>query len=348
MDCLETIPAISADLDGRILTSSTAEATSTKVETVKTRVGLFTNDVELLDSFQGNSVVDVVEPYVIEKSPDGQFSVSQSEHMEVEEMEDEDNQFLSSSVSQSENMEVEEMEDGSNQFLSSNVRLLGRSDQQLEGQTKTNSTKGLKGNKGKQFENVQEIGKDLASHTMLESKILQDGPVLKLKISRCKLSPRQGNNTEVLLSQKRVSPRKNVSELEELPLTKQTQGHSVKQLKPSTCKEKNLRSNNRSLQRKLSLSCPNYDALWTPPAKRSRQSSVDSECDRYRELRDRNNEASRKSRQNRKARECEMKETAAKLERENQSLKIKADEMERLVKKLREALLEAVMKTKKA
>nr|CAD7201985.1 unnamed protein product [Timema douglasi] len=91
--------------------------------------------------------------------------------------------------------------------------------------------------------------------------------------------------------------------------------------------------------------------------KRSRQSissgdelgefSPGSGCFRYRELRDRNNEASRKSRLNRKAREEEMKEQSDKLEKENHSLRIKAEEMERLVKKMREALLEAVIKSKK-
>ncbi|CAG2062576.1 unnamed protein product, partial [Timema podura] len=75
--------------------------------------------------------------------------------------------------------------------------------------------------------------------------------------------------------------------------------------------------------------------------------SPGSGCYRYRELRDRNNEASRKSRLNRKAREEEMKEQSDKLEKENHSLRIKAEEMERLVKKMREALLEAVIKSKK-
>jgi hypothetical protein len=318
LDWPDTILPISADHDGRIPTACTVEANSTNVEPVMTEDEPFTNDVELLDSFQDDLAVNVVKPFVIEKSPDGQCNVSQSEHMEVE---DEDNQFLSSSV-----------------------KLLGKSDQQFEGQTKTNVIKGFKGNK--QFHNVQETRKDLASHTTLESKILQDGSVLKLKISKRKLSAGEGSNTKVLLSQKRVSPRKNVSQLEGLPLSRQTRGHSVKQLNPSPSKEKNICSNNRSLQRKLS-SRSTVDVPWTPPSKRSRQSSVDSESDRYRELRDRNNEASRKSRQSRKVREGEMKETAAKLERENQSLKIKADEMERLVKKMREALLEAVMKTKK-
>ncbi|XP_075230889.1 uncharacterized protein LOC142329880 isoform X2 [Lycorma delicatula] len=72
--------------------------------------------------------------------------------------------------------------------------------------------------------------------------------------------------------------------------------------------------------------------------------SVTSGADRYRELRDRNNEASRRSRLNRKSREMEMKQQAVKLEQENKRLKAKADEMERLVKRLREGLMQLVLK----
>lgn len=72
--------------------------------------------------------------------------------------------------------------------------------------------------------------------------------------------------------------------------------------------------------------------------------SIASTADRYRELRDRNNEASRRSRLNRKSRELEMKEQANKLGEENKRLKAKADEMERLVKRLRATLLQLVVK----
>jgi hypothetical protein len=87
------------------------------------------------------------------------------------------------------------------------------------------------------------------------------------------------------------------------------------------------------------------DEPWISPSKRTKMTSGESH-NRYRELRDKNNEASRKSRQNRKARDYDMKEYAAKLASDNQTLKIKADEMERLVKKVRQALLEAVVKTR--
>jgi hypothetical protein len=87
--------------------------------------------------------------------------------------------------------------------------------------------------------------------------------------------------------------------------------------------------------------------------RRTRKLSVDSDADsiisgsdRYRELRDRNNEASRKSRLNRKQKEVEMIQLAVELEQENAELKTKADSLEKLVKKLREALMSIVL-TKK-
>jgi hypothetical protein len=102
------------------------------------------------------------------------------------------------------------------------------------------------------------------------------------------------------------------------------------------CKKKSSTSCSRSWQRTSSSSVP--DESWTPSSKRLRMSSG---IDRCRERRDRNNEACRKSRLNRKARENEMREVAAKLERENKSLKMKLDAMEQLVMKLTEALLKA-------
>jgi hypothetical protein len=155
----------------------------------------------------------------------------------------------------------------------------------------------------------------------LERKVSQDGPGLKLKIRRIK----PASSTMGLSS------------------PSQTRGCPVEPVLPSACKKKTSSSRSRSRRRTSSSSVA--DESWIPSSKRMRVSSL---IDRYRELRDRNNEASRKSRQNRKARESEMREVAVKLASENQSLKIRADEMERLIKKLREALLEAMMKTKKS
>lgn len=68
------------------------------------------------------------------------------------------------------------------------------------------------------------------------------------------------------------------------------------------------------------------------------------ESEKYRELRNKNNEASRRSRANRKNREVEMREHALKLEAENKRLKVKAEEMEKLVKRLRNCLMQLVLK----
>ncbi len=68
------------------------------------------------------------------------------------------------------------------------------------------------------------------------------------------------------------------------------------------------------------------------------------ESEKYRELRNKNNEASRRSRANRKSREVEMREHAFKLDAENRRLKVKAEEMEKLVKRLRDCLMQLVLK----
>ncbi|XP_014289288.1 uncharacterized protein [Halyomorpha halys] len=64
--------------------------------------------------------------------------------------------------------------------------------------------------------------------------------------------------------------------------------------------------------------------------------------DRYRALRDRNNEASRRSRLNRKQRDLEMRRHKTDLEKKNVELKVKADRMESLVKDMRAILLRTV------
>ncbi|XP_014240486.1 uncharacterized protein LOC106661533 [Cimex lectularius] len=86
-----------------------------------------------------------------------------------------------------------------------------------------------------------------------------------------------------------------------------------------------------------------------PRQKRKRRDSVVSEAsssrdapDKYRELRDRNNEASRRSRYNRKQRDVEMKLMEGKLEKENLHLKTKAERMEKLVVELRAAILKSI------
>ncbi|CAK9823724.1 hypothetical protein ANTRET_LOCUS2010 [Anthophora retusa] len=64
----------------------------------------------------------------------------------------------------------------------------------------------------------------------------------------------------------------------------------------------------------------------------------------YRESREKNNEASRKSRMNKKAKEIEMSNKATELERVNRMLKMKVEELEKLVTTMRSALLRSALK----
>ncbi|XP_043267758.1 uncharacterized protein [Venturia canescens] len=64
----------------------------------------------------------------------------------------------------------------------------------------------------------------------------------------------------------------------------------------------------------------------------------------YRESREKNNEASRKSRQNKKAKENEMMMKANELEKDNRILKMKVDELDKLVTSMRTAILRSAMK----
>lgn len=74
----------------------------------------------------------------------------------------------------------------------------------------------------------------------------------------------------------------------------------------------------------------------------------DSEDDvvlsQYRECREKNNEASRRSRMNKKAKESEMTIRAVELERDNKVLKMKVEELEKLVTSMRNALLRSALK----
>lgn len=64
----------------------------------------------------------------------------------------------------------------------------------------------------------------------------------------------------------------------------------------------------------------------------------------YRETREKNNEASRKSRMNKKAKEMEMAQRASELEKDNRILKMKVEELEKLVTSMRNALLRSALK----
>lgn len=84
--------------------------------------------------------------------------------------------------------------------------------------------------------------------------------------------------------------------------------------------------------------------------KTGRKRYVESDSDElpfavhYRESREKNNEASRKSRMNKKAKETEMAMKAIELERDNRILKMKVEELEKLVTSMRSALLRSALK----
>lgn len=279
-----------------------------KVEPIIEQVEQSPNVAELLDNTVGNAAVKVE---VVEP-----FGVAK--------LDDEQNDSVF------EPMELVEGE--------VNCSLEHRSDQLCDGRTRMNVKNDLKGNKGQQIQKYTETRKGL-----LKSRILQDGTDIRLTSSKVEVSTGQTGSKGVAVPQQRVPPKESGSELRELPLAKRTRGRPAKRALPSTSEVKNeTHTTNRPPRRK---SCPE-DEPWISPSKRIKLTAGEP-CNRYRELRDKNNEASRKSRQNRKARDHEMKEYSAQLASDNQTLKIKADEMERLVKKLRQALLEAVVKTKK-
>ncbi|KAL0881547.1 hypothetical protein ABMA27_001384 [Loxostege sticticalis] len=72
-------------------------------------------------------------------------------------------------------------------------------------------------------------------------------------------------------------------------------------------------------------------------------SNVSAQEMKYRELRDKNNEASKRSRMNRKLKELQMEQLVLDLEDRNQKLKVKADILEEMTKKLKDALMTAIL-----
>lgn len=72
-------------------------------------------------------------------------------------------------------------------------------------------------------------------------------------------------------------------------------------------------------------------------------SSMSNHENKYRELRDKNNEASKRSRMNRKLKELQMEQLADELEERNKKLKVKAEILEEMTKKLKDALMTAIL-----
>ncbi|KAJ0177698.1 hypothetical protein K1T71_006571 [Dendrolimus kikuchii] len=72
-------------------------------------------------------------------------------------------------------------------------------------------------------------------------------------------------------------------------------------------------------------------------------SSVSTQEMKYRELRDKNNEASKRSRMNRKLKELQMEQKVVELEERNKKLKIQVDVLEEMSKKMKDALMSVIL-----
>ncbi|KAL1453053.1 hypothetical protein WDU94_007229 [Cyamophila willieti] len=103
--------------------------------------------------------------------------------------------------------------------------------------------------------------------------------------------------------------------------------------------------------RKRNISCSSTSSSTFSTTKKRRltddEDVLEYESGKYRELRNRNNEASRRSRANRKQREQKMKEYSDRLMSDNVRLKSKAEAMERQVEKFRNCLMKIVLSSKK-
>lgn len=92
---------------------------------------------------------------------------------------------------------------------------------------------------------------------------------------------------------------------------------------------------------------PRGKARGRPPKRTgsvSSNCSKDSDASKYRELRDKNNEASRRSRLKRKLKEQELEDEADALYSRNIKLKAEVEELEKLVTKFREDLFKIMIR----
>lgn len=113
----------------------------------------------------------------------------------------------------------------------------------------------------------------------------------------------------------------------------------------SSRKSERLRSSTEKTYHKVEKNYNRITRREKPPKRRNTDASEDRTFTvHYRESREKNNEASRKSRMNKKAKECEMSTKAIELERDNRILKMKVEELEKLVTSMRSALLRSAMK----
>ncbi|XP_023247178.1 myb-like protein M isoform X2 [Copidosoma floridanum] len=94
--------------------------------------------------------------------------------------------------------------------------------------------------------------------------------------------------------------------------------------------------------RTSSMTSRSSTSSWGKCSKRMHES--DSDDEQYRETREKNNEASRRSRMNKKTKDREMVSRAIELEKNNRILKMKVEELDKLVTSLRNALLRLALK----
>ncbi|KAI5724124.1 hypothetical protein M8J76_015782, partial [Diaphorina citri] len=103
--------------------------------------------------------------------------------------------------------------------------------------------------------------------------------------------------------------------------------------------------------RKRNISCSSTSSSTFSSTKKRRltddEDVLEYESGKYRELRNRNNEASRRSRANRKQREHKMKEYADKLMSDNVRLKTRSEHLEKQVEKFRNCLMQIVLSNNK-
>ena len=122
--------------------------------------------------------------------------------------------------------------------------------------------------------------------------------------------------------------------------------------KTATTASKTLLQERRSMRQRRSRKDSTTSSTTSTSRGRGRKRifQEDSDCDEsdddetYRETREKNNEASRKSRMNKKAKEIEMSKRAVVLEKDNRILKMKVEELEKLVTSMRNALLRSALK----
>lgn len=108
---------------------------------------------------------------------------------------------------------------------------------------------------------------------------------------------------------------------------------------------------NKAKKYKKQKNCPKVEKDFYKEKRRGPKRKLESDSDdndfsdgNYRESREKNNEASRKSRMNKKAKEEEMLQRATQLEKDNKILKMKVEELEKLVTSMRVALLQSALK----